>query len=463
MRRQFQKEIARSSRDDWRTYVEKIVRELEAADDAGDFGRMAECVRKLGGEQRNSFAVQPDAEEPAAVRADRWAEFGRGKFQATTADTERAPMPSLGPAESRQDDMLEEEELNICNKALKRAKACGVDQVPAEAFREEGPLKKELYALVRQIWKEEVVPEKLVEGLFIMLYKGKGKINDRSKYRCICLLNHAYKLLSAVLLRRLAIECDSWLPESQAGFRKARGCPDNIVTLAALFDDVLGKADEAVIVFIDFVAAFDSVSHKLLDEALATAGASSKSRAIFRAIYSRAAAAVRVRDRSGEEVISPSFMVRRGVVQGDICSSFGYIYALALLFMRCDPEGDAQHGVTLRGDLPVWQLTYADDSALVCQSSEEASTRVSRVRLGFRRDGDKEVSQPKTEAMRVMKWVGKTLSTEQEYAEQLCHQCEFYGKGFDSTQGLHRHETGICAADGLPWCTAAAAHKVRTK
>eukprot|EP01050_Picozoa_sp_SAG11_P047531 SAG11_NODE_24941_length_365_cov_3.537594_1_plen_86_part_01 len=86
-------------------------------------------------------------------------------------------------------------------------------------------------------------------------------------------------------------------------------------------------------------------------------------------------------------------MVRRGVVQGDICSPFGYICALALLFMRYDPEGEAQHGVTLRGDLTVWQLTYADDSALVCQSSEEASTRVSRVRLGFRRDGDKEVSQ----------------------------------------------------------------------
>eukprot|EP01048_Picozoa_sp_COSAG05_P005185 COSAG05_NODE_302_length_11841_cov_253.738801_1_plen_171_part_00 len=95
-----------------------------------------------------------------------------------------------------------------------------------------------------------------MQGLFVMLYKGKGKIDDRSKYRCICLLNHAYKLLSAALLRRLVLDCDGWLPESQAGFRKARGCPDNIVALAALFDDTLGRADEAVLVFIDFVATF---------------------------------------------------------------------------------------------------------------------------------------------------------------------------------------------------------------
>eukprot|EP01050_Picozoa_sp_SAG11_P021886 SAG11_NODE_3993_length_2118_cov_2.908866_3_plen_71_part_00 len=70
---------------------------------------------------------------------------------------------------------------------------------------------------------------------------------------------------------------------------------------------MLGKTDEAVIVFIDFVVAFDTVSHKLLDEALDTAGASNKSRAIFRAIYNKTVAVVWVRDRSGEEVISPSF------------------------------------------------------------------------------------------------------------------------------------------------------------
>ena len=78
------------------------------------------------------------------------------------------------------------------------------------------------------------------------------------------------------------------------------------------------------------------------------------------------------------------------------------------------------------------------------------------VRLGFRRDGDKEMSQPKTEAMRMRKSIGKTVSTEAEYRKELAEQCEFCGKGFDSAQGLHRHQTGICPADGLPWCTAAA-------
>ena len=72
--------------------------------------------------------------------------------------------------------MLTDEELLTCTKALRISKACGIDKVPAEAFKEEGPLQTELFALMRRIWKEETVPEKLVEGLFVILYKGKGKI-----------------------------------------------------------------------------------------------------------------------------------------------------------------------------------------------------------------------------------------------------------------------------------------------
>ena len=81
---------------------------------------------------------------------------------------------------------------------------------------------------------------------------------------------------------------------------------------------------------------------------------------------------------------------------------------LAMLFMRFDPEGIEGTGVSMKGGITLWQLTYADDSALLCRTATEASQRVSAVRMGFRCDGDKEVSQPKTEAMRMKKGIGKT-------------------------------------------------------
>ena len=69
-----------------------------------------------------------------------------------------------------------------------------------------------------------------------------------------------------------------------------------------------------MITFIDFVAAFDSISHRFLDEALEEAEASDKSRAIFRAIYKSATAVVRVSPPGGgDKVLTDPFPVDRGV------------------------------------------------------------------------------------------------------------------------------------------------------
>ena len=52
------------------------------------------------------------------------------------------------------------------------------------------------------MWTTEQIPADLMRGIFVMLYK-KGQRDDFGNYRAICLLCHAYKLLSAVVARRL--------------------------------------------------------------------------------------------------------------------------------------------------------------------------------------------------------------------------------------------------------------------
>ena len=59
-----------------------------------------------------------------------------------------------------------------------------------------------------------------------MLHK-KGPLDDMANYRAICLLCYSYKLLSAVVARRLMTVLEDRLPDAQAGFRPARGCRDN--------------------------------------------------------------------------------------------------------------------------------------------------------------------------------------------------------------------------------------------
>ena len=123
-----------------------------------------------------------------------------------------------------------------------------------------------------------------------MIFKNKGSPNDPRKYRCIALLNHSYKILARIMLVRMIGTSENFLRDYQAGFRKGRGCRDNIMVLRTLCRKIMQLGKSLAIVYIDYSAAFDTVSHKFLDTALREAGMSNKLRSMFRAIYNSASA-----------------------------------------------------------------------------------------------------------------------------------------------------------------------------
>ena len=100
--------------------------------------------------------------------------------------------------------------------------------------------------------------------------------------------------------------------------------------------------------FIDFVAAFDTVSHFFLDRALGEAKVSDKCRAVLRAIYESATAVVRVYSADGTFVLSDPFPVDRGVIQGDIVSPSCFTAALHLIRILYDIKGGVDMGETTK-------------------------------------------------------------------------------------------------------------------
>ena len=71
---------------------------------------------------------------------------------------------------------------------------------------------------------------------------------------------------------------------------------------------LLRKGREVIITFIDYTAAFDTESQKFLDEALGTAGVSSKLRHIVQAIFRVAHDCVRIRNNDGNFSESEHFL-----------------------------------------------------------------------------------------------------------------------------------------------------------
>ena len=194
---------------------------------------------------------------------------------------------------------------------LPNNKAVGPDGVSAEAFKYCPAARDVLFEIILHIWAAEDLPASFTTTNFVILFKGKDSSNNPAKYRCIGLLNHAYKVLSHILLCRLLVYSDDYLQDWQAGFRESR---DNAMILHTVCQRILSMVKALAIIFIDYSAAFDSVSHKFIDSTLADASLSNKLRVMFRVVYRVASAFTTVKGPDDTEVKSSIFPINRGVV-----------------------------------------------------------------------------------------------------------------------------------------------------
>ena len=277
-----------------------------------------------------------------------------------------------------------------------------------------------------------------------MLYKKKDR-NDFRNYRAICLLCHAYKLLSAVIAKRLSLQLQPILPDSQAGFRPARGTRDNVCILKWTIDMLISESKPAVVTFIDYTAAFDTVSHKFLDQALSSAGISSKLRRIVQSIFLAATGCVRITKPDGCQETSEPFSISRGVLQGDIFSPVAFITGLMHIFKVHDMKDS---GVTVGSDshkVTVRSLEYADDAGLIDTTVEQASARISAISSGSKNDASMEISIPKTKVMHIHRKVRVSETTEEEIAamkfKNVCPDCQ---RDFPTKRGLAVHQGRWC-------------------
>ena len=260
-----------------------------------------------------------------------------------------------------------------------------------------------------------------------------------------CLLIHAYKLLSVIIAKRLHIELEPILPDSQAGFRPARGTRDNVCILKWTINMILRESREAVITFIDYSAAFDTESQIFLDEALGSAAVSFKLRRVIQAVFRVASGAVRINNPDGTTEHSKPFNISRGVLQCDIFSPVAFIAGLWRIFACHDKPnagitvGNAPHQVTISN------LEYADDAGFLDENTEEASQRVTSISIGSKRAAAMVIPTTKTKTMQIHKKVRVTATTEAEItALKLKHICSDCKRGFTTACGLSINKGRWC-------------------
>lgn len=267
-------------------------------------------------------------------------------------------------------------ELAITLKLCKSGKAPGVDGISNDFYKH---LSQHWHIymlnLFNKILNEEKVPKSWLNVRLFHIYK-KGEINNPGSYRGIALVNHIFKLFNQILYNRIAeyAEESGILPNSQAGFRRGRGCEENVFVLSSLINNHLRLPRRRLYaLFVDFKKAFDSVDHALLWERLFACGISGKIIRLLSFMYDNLHMLV---EEGGET--TRKIRITKGVLQGDPLSPI--LFSLYIAHIESYFSARGSRGVSLSAKTDVTLLSYADDLVLLADSPIGAKTNLKILR-----------------------------------------------------------------------------------
>nr|XP_053651035.1 protein cycle-like isoform X4 [Cherax quadricarinatus] len=116
-----------------------------------------------------------------------------------------------------------------------------------------------LVQLFNKCMEEGKVPRDWQRACIVPLYKGKGDKRECKNYRGISLLSVPGKVYGRVIIERIKSKTEKRIADEQGGFRKGRGCVDQVFTVKHISEQYLDKAKEVFVAFMDLEKAYDRV------------------------------------------------------------------------------------------------------------------------------------------------------------------------------------------------------------
>ena len=172
-----------------------------------------------------------------------------------------------------EDITIEELDKYVKSHLNKKLKSPGPDGIPYEFILTLwSDLRRLIYNIIRWMFKNKIMPEKLPEGLIVFLPK-KGKDQSILKnLRPLTLLNTLYKIASGILAERIKGILPKIISRDQYGFVNGRQAADLIQLAKELIDESRKTKQNLAVFAIDFSGAFDNISYKAIIDALLKKG-----------------------------------------------------------------------------------------------------------------------------------------------------------------------------------------------
>ena len=150
-----------------------------------------------------------------------------------------------------------------------------------------------------------------------------GNLNKVDNYRGIAISVIALKITNKMILNRIQPIIDPLLRHNQNGFRPRRSTTTHILVLRRLIEGIKEKNLKAIITFVEFKKAFDTINRNNMFKILLAYGIPTIIVEAIETLYKGTKAKVLTPD--GE---TKSFNITTGVLQGDTLAPFLFIILL---------------------------------------------------------------------------------------------------------------------------------------
>ena len=280
-------------------------------------------------------------------------------------------------------------------KSLKKGKAAGVDNIPAELIQAGGEATIDALTIIcNKIWQSGEWPTTWTQSLIITLPK-KGNLQECQNYRTISLISHPSKVLLKIILNRLKPQAEQIIAEEQAGFRAGRSTTEQIFNLRLICEKYLQHQQHLYHVFVDYKKAFDRVWHAALWATMRAYNITPNTIAVIKSLYDNATSAVLHNDVTGKW-----FKTTIGVRQGCLLSPT--LFNIYLERIMTDALEDHVGTVSI-GGRQVTNLRFADDIDGLAGSEDELRELTAKLEITSLAYG-MEINAEKTKVMANMEF-----------------------------------------------------------
>ena len=369
LRKQLKKELTK----DKNNMLKEIATELEEACKRGDSKKLFASVNRLSGSSSTKIInIEPVKDKTGEIITerksilDRWKQHfdellnreDPNKTEETSKDIDQSEVRYETDEEVDMED-ISIEEVERAVKQMRKYKAPGICNISAELLQNTGLYTiRWLHRVITAVWNTERTPLDWRKAIIIPIHK-KGDKKECNNSRGISLLSVPGKVFTRVMLNRLKDTVDETLRENQCGFRKGRGCSDQIFLMRQLIEKKLEFNEELIICFIDFAQAYDSIWREGAWRILGKYGIQAKLLRMIENLYSTVSACIRI---EGEE--TEWFQIKTGFRQGCILSPLLFNMILDYIMRRLEKL----HGMgTSSKPRNVEDAEYADDTCLMAE------------------------------------------------------------------------------------------------